>query len=49
MAKTAGGGLTYVLGQLVAGFLTFLAGATMAGMIMGFSTFEFVKNLVILR
>jgi hypothetical protein len=36
MAKTAGGGLTYLLGKLVAGFLSFLLGPAIGGAVFGF-------------
>ena len=36
MAKTAGGGLTYLIGKLVAGFLTFLTGPAVGGAVFGF-------------
>ena len=36
MAKTAGGGLTYLIGKLVAGFLSFLLGPAIGGAVFGF-------------
>ena len=36
MKKTAGGGLTYLIGKLVAGFLSFLLGPAMGGAVFGF-------------
>ena len=36
MKKTAGGGLTYLIGKLVAGFLSFLLGPALAGAVFGF-------------
>src|SRR3990170_3610126 len=36
MAKTVGGGLTYILGKLVAGFLSFLLGPAIGGAVFGF-------------
>lgn len=35
-ARTAGGGLTYLLGKLVAGFLSFLLGPAIGGAVFGF-------------
>jgi N-acetylneuraminic acid mutarotase len=36
MKKTAGGGLTYLIGKLVAGFLSFLLGPAIGGAVFGF-------------